>query len=75
MSSDSLFSDPNADLLDVDAVLAMMIIAERDARPFTPIEQITVDAIIGVAAQPGPMGVVAARELMARYAKERGVTS
>jgi hypothetical protein len=61
----------NSDLDHIDAVLAMMIIAERDRRPFTPVEQVTVDAIVTCAAQEGVMAVVAARELMARFLKER----
>lgn len=72
MSSDPRFIDEaNADLRGVDAVLAMMIITERETRPFTPVDQVTVDAIIACAAQPGPMGVVAARELMARFMRAR----
>jgi hypothetical protein len=64
----------NADLDHIDAVLAMMIIAERDRQPFTPVEQVTVDAIITCAQQDGVMAIVAARELMARFAKERAAS-
>jgi hypothetical protein len=38
----------HADLEHVEAVLAMMIISAREAQPFTPVEQVAVDAIVSL---------------------------
>lgn len=54
----------------VDAVLAALIIREREIRPFNPLEQVAVDAIMAVSAGD-PMGGPVARELMARFVRER----
>lgn len=61
----------HADLDGVDAVLAMMIIAERETRPFTPLEQVAVDAIVAVQTERNTVTVATARTLMARFSKAR----
>jgi hypothetical protein len=63
------FSDAHADLDGVETILAMMIIGERETQPFTPVEQVAVDAIVSISSRH--VDIPHARELMVRFVRAR----